>query len=82
MTDLVNAWDPVGLIEAGAPRDEYDDIVNFTLRSLEAGTEPDALARGLAEYIYARYDCGPSDPKPFAARAVQWYRSRWSDSFV
>lgn len=82
MTDLVNAWDPVGLIEAGAPRDEYDDVVNFLLRSLEAGTESDALARGLAGYIYARYGCEPSHARPLAARAVEWYRTPCPDSDI
>jgi hypothetical protein len=36
LRDLVNEWDPIGLIEAGAPRDEYECLVGPILRRLEA----------------------------------------------
>lgn len=82
LTDLIIDWDPVGLIGAGCPRDEYDDIVGFTLRALEAATDRERLANSVADYIGERYGFYPGDAGPFAAQAVEWYRSRWPDSYL
>lgn len=43
LTKLVNEWDPIGLIEIGAPEDEYDCIVPQILTFLRKGMRYDDL---------------------------------------
>ena len=82
LRDMVNAWDPVGLMAIGAPPDEYEDIVSEVLRALERRESAQQLAASLTGYIPAQYGSGPRDPSAFAAQAVEWYESRWPDSAV
>jgi len=82
MTEMVNAWDPIGLIEMGAPLDEYDCVVGDVMRALERKDSPEQLAVFLAAHIADHFGLAPSDPRPFADQAVAWYASRWPESHV
>jgi hypothetical protein len=80
MTEMVNAWDPVGLLQGGAPLDEYDCLVGDVMRGLERRDSPKQLATFLAAHIADHFGLPPSDPLPFAEQAVSWYASRWPES--
>ncbi len=80
LRDMVNAWDPVGLMAMGAPPDEYEDIVTEVLRALERREGADQLAASLTRYVPAQYGSGLREPSAFARQAVDWHRSRWPDS--
>jgi hypothetical protein len=82
MTEMVNGWDPIGLIEMGAPLDEYDCVVGDVMRALERKDSPEQLATFLAAHIAEHFGLAPSDPRPFAEQAVAWYTSRWPESHV
>ncbi len=41
LRDAVNEWDPVGLIELGAPVDEYECLVGPLMRMLGKNTKED-----------------------------------------
>lgn len=82
MTELVNAWDPIGLIEMGAPLDEYDCVVGDVMRALERKDSPEQIATFLTVHIAEHFGVAPSDPRPFARQAVAWYASRWPESHV
>jgi hypothetical protein len=56
-TRIVNQIDPLGLIEMGAPKDEYDDVVGEAARLL-VRRAPDLDVR-LAEFIHRQYDLVP-----------------------
>jgi len=74
---LINEWDPIGLIEAGAPPDEYECISGPLLRRLEGHADTVAIA----EYLSAEFEdlfCVPiSEAQVFAAKVVSWYEKRW-----
>jgi hypothetical protein len=80
MTEMVNAWDPVGLLEMGAPPDEYDCVVGDVLRALERGDSPERLAGFLVTHIGEHFGSAPRNPGSFAAQAVAWYSARWPDT--
>jgi hypothetical protein len=82
MTQMVNAWDPIGLIEMGAPLDEYDCVVGDVMRALERKDSSEQLANFLRAHIAEHFGLPPSDPSPFAVQAVAWYASRWPESRV
>ncbi len=76
LAEMVNAWDPAGLVQHGAPVDEYDSVVDDVLRALGRGDSPTALARYLAARLPEHFGVRVPDPGPFVERAVAWYRSR------
>jgi hypothetical protein len=82
LRDLINAWDPIGLIAAGAPADEYDCVVGPTIGLLEQRTSPERIAtfllRNFEDHFGARVQ--QSDAADFAARAFRWYSARSSES--
>jgi hypothetical protein len=80
MTEMVNAWDPIGLIEMGAPPDEYDCVVGDVMRALERKDSPQQMALYLEAHITDHFGSIPRDPLPFATQAVSWYAARWPES--
>ena len=81
LRDLINEWDPIGLIDEGAPEDEYDCLVGPVLRHLEARTPVHEIAafldREMAEHFGAS---GATGSVAFAAKAQAWYTECWPDS--
>jgi hypothetical protein len=77
LRDLVTEWDPLGLIEAGAPFDEYDCVVGPLLRRLEAGASVTSLAGYLDKEIRDHFGTPAEGIEAFAIRATQWYSTHW-----
>ncbi len=80
LRDLINAWDPIGVLDDPAwPRDEYEGLVGPVPRRLEAGDTPAQLAVYLRAEARDRFGLDPDGrpPEAAAARMVAWYRTRW-----
>ena len=73
---LFNEWDPAGLLNLGAPSDEYECLVGPTLSRLSQGLSAGALASWLTAHIADHFGVPPGDAGPFAERAAEWYRSQ------
>jgi hypothetical protein len=71
---LLNGWDPAGLLEQGARRDQYDAIVDKLLSVLAADPSASDVADFLRTEIGGRFGVVPSDPEQFATKALTWYR--------
>jgi hypothetical protein len=80
LRELVNSWDPVGLIEAGLPEDEYDCVVGPILRRLEERQNAAAIAAFLDSEFCDHFGAVARDSSSFAVRAVSWYTERWPDT--
>jgi hypothetical protein len=74
---LINEWDPVGLIEAGAPHDEYECVVGPVLRMLEENVSASEVAAFLQREFDEHFGVSCGDAAPFAASTKQWYETRW-----
>lgn len=70
---LFNGWDPAGLLEAGAPRDEYDRVVDKLLALLASHATKEDVAKFLEREIRAHFNADAPDAPKFAAKAVTWY---------
>ncbi|GAA1296053.1 hypothetical protein [Pseudonocardia xinjiangensis] len=42
--ELLNAWDPIGVVGGGGPQDEYDCLISPILDRLEGGADAAELA--------------------------------------
>jgi len=81
LRDLINEWDPIGLIETGAPEDEYDCLVGPILRRLEAQNSVREIAVFLDHEIAEHFGVfGVAGSLTFAVRAQAWYIERWPAS--
>jgi hypothetical protein len=80
LRDLVNEWDPQGLLNAGAPEDEYDRLVGPLLRRLEAKEAPEQVAVFLTSEMAEHFGMGVPDALPFAIRAHAWCTERWPNN--
>ena len=74
--DLIDQWDPVGLLKRGAPKDEYECMVGPVLSHLERGTSADQLAAWLHSYIADHFGVSSGDARPFAEKACAWHRAQ------
>ena len=72
---LVNDWDPVGLIAAGAPTDEYDCISGPLLRCLEEQASAGEIAEYLTGEFRDHFGVRISDAPVFARRVVSWHQA-------
>jgi len=79
LRSLVAEWDPLGLIDAGSPQDEYDCLVGPVFRRLEDGESPERIAAYLDAHIPEHFGLAPSPTLPFAQRASAWFRS-WANA--
>jgi hypothetical protein len=73
LQDLIDEWDPVGLLQIGAPKDEYDCLVGPILLHLERGDSPAQLAAWLQSYIADHFEMSAPDALPFAQKARAWH---------
>ena len=73
LQDLIDAWDPVGLLKTGAPKDEYDCLVGPILGRLERKETPDELAAWLGPHIADHFGVPCTDARRFAAKARAWH---------
>ena len=70
---LLNGWDPVGLLWAGAPRNEYDCIVDALLGLLTRGATRGEVSAFLEKEVSERFGTTAPDASQFAARVVAWF---------
>jgi hypothetical protein len=70
---LVNGWDPAGLIGAGAPRNEYDSLVDRLLGILSGKAGREEVAEFLGRELREHFEASPADTSQFATKAVTWY---------
>ncbi len=70
---LLNGWDPVGLLDAGAARDEYECIVPKLLSLLTRQASEDEVARFLEAEISDHFGRSPRGAAQFATKAVRWF---------
>ena len=78
LQDLIDQWDPVGLLKLGAPTDEYDCLVGPILSHLKRGESSDQLAAWLGPYIADHFGVPCPDARRFAVRARAWHVERGS----
>jgi hypothetical protein len=71
---LLNGWDPAGLLHAGAPRDEYDFIVDELLGLLSRNTGQAEISAFLEQEVTEHFGTATPDASRFAAKAVAWFR--------
>jgi len=77
LRELVNHWDPIGLIRAGCPPDEYDCMVGPLLRLLEQGESHSSIATYLEADFRDHFGAPASGVMEFASQASEWYGTRW-----
>lgn len=70
---LLNGWDPADLLEAGAPRDQYESVVDELLAELARAAGKEDIAAFLERAIRESFGVTPKDSLQFATRAVTWY---------
>ena len=71
---LVNNWDPIGLLGSGAPRNEYDRVIDKLLGMLSRSATRDEIARTLDADFAEHYGAKPKDVEAFVNRAVTWFQ--------
>jgi hypothetical protein len=77
LRDLVNSWDPIGLIDVGCPEDEYDCVVGPLMRRLEEDESTSKITKYLETEFRDHFGCEARDVFEFVARAKKWYSERW-----
>ena len=76
LLDLIDAWDPVGLLKTGAPKDEYDCLVGPILSQLKGGATPKQLTAWLHSHIAEHFGVPSTDAGAFAERVCAWHRAQ------
>jgi hypothetical protein len=74
LVTLVNGWDPAGLLTTGAPRDEYDCVVDKLLSLLSRQATVEEVAEFLESEISGHFGTKPAGAVQFAKKAVSWFR--------
>jgi hypothetical protein len=70
---LLNGWDPAGVVQAGGPRHEYDQLVEPLLQLLSQDATREEVAAFLEREISTTFGKAPRDATQFAAKVVTWY---------
>lgn len=70
---LLNGWDPAGLLAAGAPRNEYDFIIEGLLDLLSRHVPESEVASFLEAEISQHFGVRPQGAAQFAKKAVTWF---------
>jgi hypothetical protein len=76
LQDLIDSWDPIGLLQIGAPKDEYECLVGPILSHLERGDDPVELATWLQSYIADHFEVSSPDARAFAKKVWAWHREQ------
>ena len=76
LQDLIDAWDPAGLLGAGAPPDEYHCLVTPILSHLERGDDSAKLTAWLHSHIADHFGVPSTDARDFAEKAVAWHAAQ------
>ncbi|HMK74382.1 MAG TPA: hypothetical protein VK454_13635 [Myxococcaceae bacterium] len=75
----LSEWDPIDLLSAGAPPDEYDALVSSLMQRLDAGASGEELAGWLGAELGRRYGHAPPvhETDVFCRRTAKWFHARW-----
>ncbi len=76
LEDLIDAWDPAGLLQIGAPKDEYECLVAPILSHLKRGDDPVQLATWLQSYIADHFEVSSPDARAFAEKVWAWHQEQ------
>ena len=60
LSQMVNAWNPLGLIAQGAPADEYDCLTHALASALSVGASQDKLEALLFDALTTHFGTGPA----------------------
>jgi hypothetical protein len=71
---LMNGWDPAGRLAAGAPRDEYDRVIDELLSLLSGQATDEEVTRFLEVEISRHFGVRPQGAAQFATKAISWFR--------
>jgi len=69
-------WDPIGLVDMGAPEDEYDCLIGPVTSSLRRGVTADELTAALDEHVADHFGVTASGTQAFARELVAWHAAR------
>lgn len=77
LIDLLNQWDPIGIMSLEAPKDEYDCFVNPILSILHKGKGKSELTNFLKKHLEDHMGLDSKDSKPdeFAEKIMSWWKS-------
>lgn len=74
LREVLNDWDPIGVIEHGAPADEYDCLITPVLHRLDGGAQAGGIAAFLRSEPAGHFGLDPDrhgiDVESVAARLV------------
>lgn len=75
LRDLLNEWDPIGVIQAGGPTDEYECLVSPVMRLLGQDAAPAQLVAYLREEFADHFGMvtPPAGLLEFATAAKAWF---------
>ena len=59
LRELLNTWDPIGVVGGGGPQDEYDCLIAPMLDQMKGGTEPAELAAFLRSELEDHFGMDP-----------------------
>jgi len=71
---LMNGWDPAGLLAVGAPRDEYDSVIDKLLGLLSRQATAEEVTRFLEDEISRHFGVTPKGAAQFATKSISWFR--------
>ncbi len=73
---LVNQWDPVGRLEAGAPRDVYGVVVDRLFSLLADDRSEAEILTFLEREVRQQFGTDAREPARFATKVYMWSRMR------
>jgi hypothetical protein len=80
--DLLNEWDPIGVISLGFPPDEYECIVGPLLRLTESNATPHDIAAYLEGEASGHFGTTFSGALEFARKFKGWFDANWAGTAV
>ena len=75
--ELVNEWDPAGLLAAGAPKSEYECLIpSLYARLAEPEQDMQQLLEWLRLEVQGHFGIAPTRTGEFVREAHRWYEKR------
>lgn len=77
LQSLLNQWDPIGLVGADGPTDEYECLVWPVVRLLREGVSAEVLAEHLTKELQSHFGLEPQAcaPGEFAVSVKRWFET-------